>query len=737
MLRSVHVHVVLHGDVVGYSRKLPVAPSPSRPWESAGHARGLKSKHRSQRGRFIATTRNRVRSIIRRASVASSQSETDIDAMASQISFSNLPVRQKPGSKPGITADEQRQIIKEEEVDEKKHTPLLIPDDGLDDLDASGEIIDNGDEMYGGGPLPKSPFTVEMEAFFQKPDEEFNAWFAGRSVEPEVQQTTQQVPKLEDVVDDDRDKRPDTRPSLPIATSLQAPSESMFVPEDHCLEDAHEPCLRMGLFNGDRCGTVCFEGPMRTHPYQHMLACGHIVRTQDVVTCGSNCKQSRNFDRKMEGRVIQCSEPQCLRREKVFVPMKNPARKVPSKPGHVWGVDKKIDQIYKSRTTQGFSDMLSGGLAAHGRTLRHTRKSNAFPASTSGMTGEEHEIQDLAELRLAEQLEAAKRESSFLPVMPENLPGREAANLHMDVNAGIFGKATKPRRARKDKGSIGSVLGTASPVSASLASAGPPTKELRNLNIDGRPALGGMMATQNALDFNVHNAQEMLRPAQHPHSYTQGDIRNGQNFSMPETQYSEMIQAENHVIVETLDTGDTRRLKYDGRHDRENLEDDSADVDRVDTGEFEIEEAHCACQSAVDGAMLPCARCGDMFHPSCIGKGRYAEEVYQGEDRLNYLFSEAEEMRQDEEMFFCLDCDMKSSVATQMLGNQTRENRGVLLGLRKRGADQMLESKRELARTAPERQRYFELFGEEYDSDAFGDSAKKGMGKRRKLAKQD
>jgi hypothetical protein len=64
---------------------------------------------------------------------------------------------------------------------------------------------------------------------------------------------------------------------------------------------------------------------------------------------------------------------------------------------------------------------------------------------------------------------------------------------------------------------------------------------------------------------------------------------------------------------------------------------------------------HCHCKAASeDPTLLPCADCGNKYHPRCIGKGRYAKGTYGGNPR-SYMLKDLELF--EDRPLKCGDCE--------------------------------------------------------------------------------
>lgn len=64
---------------------------------------------------------------------------------------------------------------------------------------------------------------------------------------------------------------------------------------------------------------------------------------------------------------------------------------------------------------------------------------------------------------------------------------------------------------------------------------------------------------------------------------------------------------------------------------------------------------HCHCKAAKeDPTLLPCADCGNKYHPRCIGKGRYAKGTYGGNPQ-SYMLKDLELF--EDRPFKCGDCE--------------------------------------------------------------------------------
>ena len=64
---------------------------------------------------------------------------------------------------------------------------------------------------------------------------------------------------------------------------------------------------------------------------------------------------------------------------------------------------------------------------------------------------------------------------------------------------------------------------------------------------------------------------------------------------------------------------------------------------------------HCHCRAASDDiTLLPCADCGNKYHPRCIGKGRFAKGTYGGKG-YSHMLKDLELF--EDRPFKCGDCE--------------------------------------------------------------------------------
>ncbi|KAK5128943.1 hypothetical protein LTR85_000276 [Meristemomyces frigidus] len=546
-------------------------------------------------------------------------------------------------------------------------------------------------------------------------------------------------------------------PPKPTADAAQQQSEGMFVAQDFGFSGAQSVPMRKLQFNGQRAPTVCFEGRLLSSPYQHMLNCGHAVETLEIVPCGFNCKQSTTFDSKPFGTTIACTDEKCLKEAKqrsaMFMPKRivhrgaTPVDPIHSIPSHVYGMNRDADRRYEVQ--QGIETAkLLGGLDFSGSNTtpgrrratlaqqkQRARKRSASPPNVQTRATyrdrdqlKRQEPVDEAEVLLSQRLKAAKGDDPpLVPAFGSSLTGREKANLEMNFKEGMYAAPAKPRRVLQVRDQPGDVA-------MQQATHSRESKELQGLKIAGTARLGFQHATQAARQtraqivsagFQVHNHKEMVRPDRRPNAFATGGVRNEvyQNLGMTEGQYAKMKRDEEHIVIEQEDRGDNKDLTRDGRFDRENFEDDMADEDRPNNGDFEIPETRCVCDSPADSSMIPCKTCRKHFHPSCVDKGQFARSsgVYEGESRMNNLFSDVDLFSEGKEVFTCQGCDAKSEFASKMLrpvkqGGLT-ESGGVIKNLRKRGAERVKADERELARTSQGQLRHEALFGKKEDLD--------------------
>ncbi|KAK4550442.1 hypothetical protein LTR36_000020 [Oleoguttula mirabilis] len=561
--------------------------------------------------------------------------------------------------------------------------------------------------------------------------------------------SAEEMAKVEAIVRDS-EKLPANPYEIPRPSADAQQNEGVFIPQDYGFTGAQSVQMRIPKLDGERAPTVCFEGPLLLMPYQHKLSCGHIVMTDVIVPCGSSCEQSKTFDGKPMGKNIRCTDQKCSReakqRDALFVPKHithrgaTPMRPYDSRPKHVYGIDASADKRHDSETGVEATKLLdgldfSGSNTTPGRRRamlaqqkQQARKKSALPTNvrTRAMDrdrkdGKPQEPVNEAEELLARHLKAAKGNIlSFPPAVESRLTGREKANLEQDFKEGMYAVPARPRRVllKRDLHEDSAMPQMPPPLVSNEVRMLEPEEATRT----ARETRAGLFPPGS----EVHNVNEMVKPDRRPNAYATGGIRNEEYamIGMTEDRHAKMMEDEDHVVIEQEDRGNTRFLTHDGRFDRENFDNDMADQDCPDIGDFHQAETHCVCESPADGKMLPCERCSKHFHPSCIGKGQLSREDYEGAARLQALLVDVEYFQDASESFSCPDCDLKAESTSQKLSKSVNAGkavpgRGVKQILGKRGAEEAKANARELARTSRARGLMKELFGEEDDENDF------------------
>ncbi|TKA24498.1 hypothetical protein B0A50_06655 [Salinomyces thailandicus] len=428
---------------------------------------------------------------------------------------------------------------------------------------------------------------------------------------------------------------------LSMKSSEQLPHS---LPEPRALEPDGRPSA-----------TICFSSVLINQPYRHHLTCGHSIEWPDIRKCGKNCELSSVKGAGLKPKSAQhaCSDVSCRkmaeRRNKTLVQKKKkPAagtampqpRPIMPKLVYVPGLSKEADANRQIKQEEAATDMFDQmqvrePTASTGGTLGRGKAPAPMPQLSSARKRAET-IDPEAETHLFNHVMRGLKTRGAERILAKS--ERVKKSLQIDCNPTLLGtvtpggrRALRSRHVQEDTDMV------------DVAKAAVP-RELRNLETAGTDKLSYGTATQKAHRF-LHDFED-----QDAYKAAQAELAKQSKRKGKSRQHT----PETYGI--TIDRGsDFHNFPADQLHSMQKAKAMSQSSD------VKMTETHCVCASTPDETLCLCTRCGDYFHPGCVGKGLQPKTAYRGTNAWYLKVRDAEKQRQSLQPFTCESCDEKAA----------------------------------------------------------------------------
>lgn len=397
---------------------------------------------------------------------------------------------------------------------------------------------------------------------------------------------------------------------------------------DLFVDERHPPSARICRDDGEHVRTMCFAVPFIDRPHHHRLSCGHDITTSKPEACAANCMPlavsvgSSSYCNPSDGKLA-CPEPECesarVIEDAAYRSMFISKRKITHRAcqlSHVYGVDEKKDAA-RLVEKQAMID-----LGIEGYVVRDTvnHRGQRIPSSKRKLrkrsvspTGFDAEV-DLGNSRAtAKQPKSTIKFKSDLEIEGEMIAlyGREMAMILKECNV-------RPKRH-----ATGRIM-TESEIREELKS-DEAFNKFEDLHMEGKEAL----RQQQKARWTAHTV-------------------NDPSFAYPDRPIGENLGEGTEVDEDFIRKQLPRRQK---------------DVD------FKLEmEKHCVCRNIGDGLMFPCDQCGLLFHPGCIGKGKFKPDMYGDTNRYICFQKDAASFVRQHKSLRCAECEGKEDDTLKELG---------------------------------------------------------------------
>ncbi|TKA65340.1 hypothetical protein B0A55_09438 [Friedmanniomyces simplex] len=578
--------------------------------------------------------------------------------MASNSVFSTSPGGMLPGAHVRI-----KQETREEEED-TEYTPMLIPDDGLDD-----DIHNQEAHREPAAPGDAKPVYIQGDGHVAS---------AGREAQ-DVPQPTSNQPAPGTLLSLTMrpaqsssaaaksqlawNPRPQMRkPTMPQAyNSVQQMNPSTLLPLDNPsfttgqVTRVLEPCLSPSP-------TQCFEQQLINSPFTHHLLCDHIVITATKLPCGILCAVSSYAVGVVHGESILCDVDGC-RNKPEFIPYVS-FPLFEDLPADFRTGQRAVDPNKRVRDADG-EEAPTVCFVDH----RWSPYTHILICGHEHYTTVPEACHENCKTRQSADRKPAERAKFACVVKACQELQKKMASVLRPFNNARVKKLRQPSKLGRDKNisperlarEIGSlrVEGTAKLGYAQAVQEGPPVGYAGPV---GRP-------TKYINNMELAKGQRLDFDNDRPHSFGARGDRNGGFFSVPENAHRQMVENENGGLFEVEANSSNRRaLHMEGRFDHEDRSEQVED-EHAGVGDLFVAQTHCVCDSPADSYMVQYVRCDRHFHPSCVGKGRFSIHDYGGDNHHKVMQADAARYHQAETEFMCKECDGRAQLAQAMLGH--------------------------------------------------------------------